>query len=137
MGQQQLLLLILTIVVMLVGVVAGLGVYDQQRKKSEADTVLNRSMIVAQAAIEWRARDELRGGGGGGSYSPLAGQGVEALNLSPSVIRTQIVLSDATDEMVEIIGVSVSDPEIAARVVVRGGLIESSEVRVDSSIVFP
>lgn len=137
MGQQQLLLLILTIVAVLLAVMAGLGVYDQQRKKSEADTVLNRSLIVAQAAIEWRARDEMRGGGGGGSYAPLAGQGVEALNLSPSVIRTEIVLSDATDETVEIIGVSVSDPEIAARVIVRGGFIESSEVRNDSSIVIP
>ena len=137
MGQQQLLLLILTIVVVLVAVMAGLSIYDQQRKKSEADTVLNRSLMVAQAAIEWRARDTLYGGGGGGGYSPLQGQGVESLGLSPSAVRTEIVIGGTDDESVDIIGVSTTDPEIGARVVVRGGYIESSDVRVDSSIVVP
>jgi len=137
MGQQQLLLLILTIVVVLVAVMAGLGIYDQQRKKSEADTVLNRSMMVAQAAIEWRARDEMYGGGGGGSYAPLQGQGVEALGLSASAVRTEIVIGGSDDESIDIIGVSATDPEVGVRVFVRGGYIESSDVKTDSSIVVP
>ena len=138
MGQQQLLLLILGIVVVLIAVMAGLSIYDQQRKKSEADTVLNRSLMVAQAAIEWRARDELYGGGGGiGGYTALQGQSVEALGLEPSIVRTEIVLGGADAETMEVIGVSQTDPEIGARVEVNGGYIRSSDVKMDSSIVIP
>ena len=137
MGQQQLLLLVITIVVCLVAVMAGLSMYDQQRKKSEADTVLNRSMIVAQAAIEWRARDEIYGGGGGGTYEPLQGKSIESLGLDPSTVRTQIVMGGDDVESIEIIGVSLTDPEIGARVVVRGAHIAASDVRVDSTILLP
>ena len=137
MGQQQLLLLVLGIVIVSLGVIAGLSAYDQQRKKSEADTVLNRSMVVAQAAIEWRARDEIYGGGGGGTYEPLQGQGIESLGLNPSAIRTQMVMGGNDPESIEIVGVSLTDPEIGARVVVRGGYIADSNVRVDSTILLP
>ena len=137
MGQQQLLLLVLGIVIVSLGVLAGLSSYDQQRKKSEADTVLNRSLIVAQAAIEWRTRDTVYGGGGGGTYEDIQGKSIEALGLLPSAVRTQIALGGDDAETIEIIGVSLTDPEIGARVVVRGSYITSSTVRVDSTILHP
>ena len=137
MGQQQLLLLLIAIVVTLISVLAGFSIYDQQRKKSEADGVLNRAMMVAQAAIEWRTRDKMFGGGGGDSYAPLQGQGIEALGLDPSAVRTEIVIGGSDIETIDVIGVSSTDPEIGARVVVNGAYIEFSDVKSDSSIVLP
>ena len=137
MGQQQLLLLVVGIVIVGLAVSAGLSAYEQQQRSSEADAVLSRTLMMAQAAIEWRARDEMYAGGGGGSYAPLQGAGIEKLGLDLSTVQTEVVIPTASVDAVEIIAVSVVNPDIGARVRVNDGYVLESDVRLDGSIALP
>ena len=137
MGQQQLLLLIVGIVIVGLAVSAGLSAYEQQQRANEADAVLSRTLMMAQAAIEWRARDEVFGGGGGGSYAPLEGDGIDLLLLDMSAVRTQVVVPSASSETIEIVAVSQNNPEVGARVTVNAGYVIDSDVRMDGSIGLP
>lgn len=134
MGQQQLLLLLLSVVIVSLSVVAGLVIYQDQARQNQGDDVMNRTVRIAQEAISWRARSAIRDGGYRISYAPLAANGMEQLGIEEDLSHTRHAIVAADSETVEIVGVSTTYPEVGAYIRVRGNRIDSSAVRFDGSI---
>ena len=70
MGQQQLLLLILGIVMVGLAVVAGLQAYSQNRVKSNGDQLVVDGIRIATDAQAWYQKADAYGGGAG-TYTGL------------------------------------------------------------------
>ena len=84
MGQQQLLLLVLSTVIVGLAVLAGILIFQEKSRQNQADEVVNRNVTIAQEAINWRARARMYGGNQGGTYEPLGdslGGGMAMLGL--------------------------------------------------------
>lgn len=64
MGQQQLLLLVLTIVLVGLAVVIGINAFGENNIKSNADAMLNDALRMASDIQAWAIKPELVGGGG-------------------------------------------------------------------------
>ena len=62
MGQQQLLLLVLGIVIVGLAVVAGIQAFAENQKKANADALLNDGIRVASAAQAWYLKPAAFGG---------------------------------------------------------------------------
>ena len=65
MGQQQLLLLTLAIVLVGVAVALGIDAYMQNRRQAEADIMVNNLVRLAATAQEWKLKPASFGGGNG------------------------------------------------------------------------
>lgn len=65
MGQQQLLLLVLGIVIVGLAVVAGIQAFGENNKKSNADAMVNDAVRIANDAQAWAMKPTAFGGGNG------------------------------------------------------------------------
>ena len=65
MGQQQLLLLVLGIVIVGLAVVAGINAFQENQTKSEQDAIVNEGMRIATDVQAYRLKPDQLGGGGG------------------------------------------------------------------------
>ena len=65
MGQQQLLLLVLGIVIVGLAVVAGIQAFQQNQQQSSIDAMANEALRVATDIQAWRQKPEALGGGQG------------------------------------------------------------------------
>lgn len=65
MGQQQLLLIVLSIVLVGVAVAVGIDAYMKNRRQVEADILVNNLVRLASTAQEWKLRPAAFGGGDG------------------------------------------------------------------------
>lgn len=63
MGQQQLLLLVLGTVIVGLAVVVGIDAFSENRKKSNADALVNDAVRLASDAQAWRLKPAAFGGG--------------------------------------------------------------------------
>ncbi len=63
MGQQQLLLLVLGIVIVGLAVVVGIQAFDENMKKSNADALVNDGVRIASEAQAWKLKPAAFGGG--------------------------------------------------------------------------
>ncbi len=70
MGQQQLLLLILGIVIVGLAVVVGINAFSEGRQKTDADALVSDGLRIASDAQAWALKP--RQAGGGGSVAALA-----------------------------------------------------------------
>jgi hypothetical protein len=68
MGQQQLLLLVLGIVIVGLAVVAGINAFEDNQQKSEKDALVNEAMRIATDVQANVAKPSQLGGGGGTEY---------------------------------------------------------------------
>ena len=68
MGQQQLLLLVLGIVIVGLAVVAGINAFEDNQQKSEKDALVNEAMRIATDVQANVAKPSQLGGGGGENY---------------------------------------------------------------------
>jgi hypothetical protein len=134
MGQQQLLLLVLGIVIVGLAVIAGVAAFENNARRNQADDVLNRNVRLAQEAVNWRARSTIHGGGGSGSYDPLAADGFETIGTSDSLTYTDHAILSATGTTLEIVGVSTMTPGVGAYVRVEDNAITQTCVALDGSI---
>ncbi|MEM1055095.1 MAG: hypothetical protein AAGI52_06180 [Bacteroidota bacterium] len=136
MGQQQLLLLVLSIVIVGLAVFAGILIYGESSRHDRADDVLNQSVRLAQEAIQWKGRAAVYGGGGGANatFDPLATGGFTEMGISGETLTTDHAIRTAAGQSVEIIGVSKAYPDIGSYVRVQNGQIDSTAVRYDGSI---
>ncbi|WP_420454706.1 hypothetical protein [Rubrivirga sp.] len=134
MGQQQLLLLVLSIVIVGVAIAAGITMFDTAARQNQADDVLNRNVRIAQEAVNWRGRSTIHGGGGSGSYEPLSEDAFEKMGVEPDVYATRHAVLSATGTTVEIVGVSTAAPGVGAYVRVEGNEIVESRTALDGSI---
>lgn len=69
MGQQQLLLLVLGIVIVGLAVVAGINAFDENQQKSSEDALTNEGFRLASDAKAWYNKPEQYDGGGNNSSS--------------------------------------------------------------------
>lgn len=63
MGQQQLLLLVLGTVIVGLAVVVGIDAFSENRKKSNADALVNDAVRLASDAQAWKLKPAAFGGG--------------------------------------------------------------------------
>ncbi len=63
MGQQQLLLLVLGIVIVGLAVVVGIQAFGENQKKANADAVVNDAVRIASDAQAWKLKPSAFGGG--------------------------------------------------------------------------
>lgn len=84
MGQQQLLLLTLSVVLVGIAVAVGIGAYLENRRKAEADIVVNNLVRVAATAQEWKMKPAAFGGGSGTAGFEGVGMGLDRLGWETS-----------------------------------------------------
>ncbi len=63
MGQQQLLLLVLGIVIVGLAVTVGLSAFEEHTRKAQIDTYTEEAVRLASRALAWKASAEASGGG--------------------------------------------------------------------------
>lgn len=139
MGQQQLFLLLLAIVIVSLAVFVGIEAWGESSRKNGADDVFNQNVRLAQEAINWRGRATMYGGGGGANatFDPLATGGFGELGVSPNSYTTEHAIVSASGQSLEIIGISRIHPEVGAYVRIQGDAIDSTAIRYDGSITIP
>lgn len=67
MGQQQLLLLVLGIVIVGLAVVVGIQAFSENQKKANADALVNDAIRIASDAQAWKLKPAAFGGGASAS----------------------------------------------------------------------
>src|SRR6056297_752638 len=65
MGQQQLLLLVLGIVIVGLAVVVGIQAFGENQKKANSDALVNDAVRIASDAQAWKLKPAAFGGGAG------------------------------------------------------------------------
>ncbi len=130
MGQQQLLLLVIGVVLVGLAVVAAFAVLDRNYRQDEADGILDRSLAIATQAAYWKAKNDPFAGGNQ-SYQALETGGMERLSLNATNVRGRYAITGATVNTLEVTGVSDRHPGIGVRVYVTDFNIDSSAVSFD------
>jgi hypothetical protein len=64
MGQQQLLLLVLASIIVGVGVLLGINMFQENAAQANLDAVIQRSLTIGSQAQAWYKRPDAMGGGG-------------------------------------------------------------------------
>lgn len=136
MGQQQLLLLVVGIVMVALAVMGGIYAFKQQALRDEGDGLLDRSISIASYAVQWKITNDPFVGGNQ-SYESLQSQGLETLQLSKKSVRGLFAITGATTNTLEVTAVSTRYPEVGVRVYVRNYDIDSSRVSTNGSITLP
>ena len=136
MGQQQLLLLVVTVILVALSIVAAFSILDRGFKQDEADGLLDRGLAIATHAVQWKAtRDPFNGGNM--SYERLSAGGLETLALHDTNVRGRFAITGASEETLEVTGVSDRYPGIGIRVYVRAYEVDSSTVDFAGGITLP
>lgn len=65
MGQQQLLLLVLGVIIVGVAIVAGIGMFNASAEESAKDELVSQLMAIGANAQQWYKKPVAMGGGGG------------------------------------------------------------------------
>ena len=127
MGQQQLILLVIGVVLVAIATLAAYEALDRNYRQDEADGLLERALAIATHAAGWHSVN-LMFGGGNGSYERLAAGGLGALSLDSTTVRGRYRITAATATTLEITGVSTRRPDIGVRVYVTDFDVDSSRV---------
>lgn len=133
MGQQQLLLLVISMILVGVAIMAGFSAAETKLRQSEADTLINRNLSIASEAVFWKTKRDPYNGGNA-SYAGLATDGMQTLFLGESTHNGTFKITRATDSELEITAVSTSYPEVGVRTFVTEYEIDSTAVRYDGTI---
>jgi hypothetical protein len=136
MGQQQLLLLLIGVVLVGFAVLAGLEALQRHYRQDAADGLLDRSLTIASHAVYWKTRNDAFAGGDQ-SYSALATDGLSLLALDSVSIRGRFAITGATGSDLEITAQSEEYPEVGVRVHVTDYEIGASDVAFDGTISLP
>ncbi len=133
MGQQQLLLLAISLIVAAIAVLAGIEAVQQGIRQSAADRLVDRGLTVASAAVAWKIRKDPFVGGNA-SYAGLATNGNAKIGLSDTTEAGVVVITAATDGTLEVTGVSLRYPELGIRTYVEEYEVLRTDVKFDGSI---
>jgi hypothetical protein len=139
MGQQQLLLLVLGVVIVGLSIVMGVYLFQERFKHQQGDDLINRNVQIAQEAVAWRERSRVHGGGGGedGVFDPLATNGMEILGFGDTDPNGEYAIATASGMTLEVVAVSNRFDGLGAYIRVTGSEIDSTAVRYDGSIALP
>ena len=133
MGQQQLLLLVIGVVLVALAVMAAFPILERNYQQDEADGLLDRALAISTHAVQWKSINDPFAGGNQ-SYERLAENGLETLALNSSNVRGRFEITGATANSLEVTGVSDRYPGIGVRVFVNGYDVDSSAVSFDGDI---
>ncbi|MBT8400904.1 MAG: hypothetical protein KJO98_10535 [Rhodothermia bacterium] len=133
MGQQQLLLLVISIIVVAFAIMAGFSAAQTKLMQSEADTLISRNLSIASEAVFWKTKRDPYAGGNA-SYAGLATDGMQKLFLGEATHNGTFKITLATTNELQITAVSTNYPEIGARTFIRDYSIDSTAVAYDGSI---
>ena len=86
MGQQQLLLLVLGVVIVGLAVVVGIEAFEEGQRKQRQDQTTHYMMDIAAKAQLWKSTPSPMGGGGAGAADDFSTFSVESIGMMP--IRT-------------------------------------------------
>ncbi len=131
MGQQQLLLLVIGVIIAGLAVVSGITAFQEKMRQMEMDHIVNRNLKIASAAALWKTKRDPYDGGNA-SYSGLSENGLARLNLEVDTGRAVFELTEADGQSLIITGVSTEYPEIGARTYVDSYDVDSTIVSFDS-----
>lgn len=82
MGQQQMLLLVLGIVIVGIASVAGMNAYGEGRDKADRNAAATDAMRIVSGVQEWKSKSSANGGGA--SANGFTGVSFPAVGVSPS-----------------------------------------------------
>lgn len=133
MGQQQLLLLVISMIVVAFAIMAGFSAAETKLRQSQADTLISRNLSIASEAVFWKTKRDPYAGGNA-SYAGLATDGMQKLFLGESTHNGMFKITLATNSDLEITAVSTSYPEIGVRTFVHEYSIDSTAIAYDGSI---
>jgi hypothetical protein len=133
MGQQQLLLLVMGIVIVGFAVMAAFAMSDSTLRQSAADNLVDRNLTIATEAVFWKQkRDPFSGGNA--SYAGLATDGMQKLFLGEETLMGYFKITDASDSELEITAISLRYPELGVRTFVEGYEVVATNIAYDGSI---
>ena len=133
MGQQQLLLLVIGVILVGIAVIAGIQAAKDAFGKSEADGIISRNLAIASNAVFWKTKMDPFDGGNA-EYTGLATSGLSTLGMDIDTELATWGITLATSSTLEISGVSKRDPNLGVRTFITGYNIDSTIVRFDGSI---
>ena len=134
MGQQQLLLLVMGLIIVGFAVIAGFYAMETRYKQSVADHLVDRNLAIATHAVYWKTKMDPFNGGDT-QYSGLAEDGLAKLALDEYTDDGHFRITSATANALEISAVSLRYPDIGVRTYVAEYEITSTDVAYDGSIV--
>lgn len=136
MGQQQLLLLVMGIVIVGFAIMAAFTMSETTMRQSATDNLIDRNLTIATDAVFWKQkRDPFSGGNA--SYAGLAVDGMQKLFLGEKTHMGEFKITNATASELEITAVSLRYPKIGVRTYVLEYEIVKTDVAYDGSITLP
>lgn len=136
MGQQQILILLLSIVIVSIAIYVGIDFFGTMMQQRHIDLLVNHGVHVASEGITWRSKTTPFLGGGG-SYSDLDSNGMEQLLMSEERLPGRFLITLASGDDLEVTGVSNDYPNLGIRVVVKDTEITETIIAYDGSITLP
>jgi len=136
MGQQQLLLLVMGVVVVALAVTAGLMAWESVMHQSESDNLVSRNLEIASSAVFWKTKKDPYAGGNQ-SYSGLNDQGFVKLFMEEETHYGQFAIQSPTSNTLVVTGVSKRYPQLGVRTYVSGYEVDSTVVNNNGDIVLP
>ena len=126
MGQQQLLLLVLSAIIVGVSIVIGINMFASSAVQANQDAVLQDCMHIAARAQEWFRKPTAMGGGN----QSFNGVTMPLLNIQPTNANTSATGFTLTsrDTALEIEGEGTEGSPLVIRVVVGASGIDTTQI---------
>ncbi|MDA1028188.1 MAG: hypothetical protein O3B41_03935 [Bacteroidetes bacterium] len=134
MGQQQLLLLVMGVIIASVAVVAGIVAFTEKMRQSEMENIISRNLEIATSAVFWKSKMDPFSGGNA-SYAGLATNGMKKLFMDVETHHAKFEITSATNSQLVISGNSLRYPDIGARTFITHFTIDSTSVSFNSGII--
>ena len=125
MGQQQLLLLVLSAIIVGISIVIGINMFSSGAVQANQDAVAQDCWLIAARAQEWYRKAENLGGGGR-TFDGL--DDVTMLNIAetnPNV--SEIFALTPSDQTLEIVGTGIEGGPLTVTVIVTPDSIRSTD----------
>lgn len=133
MGQQQLLLLVLGIVIVGFAVIAGFAMAQSTMRQTAVDNLVDRNLSIATDAVFWKQK-RAPFNGGNASYAGLEVDGMQKLFLGETTVAGYFKITRATQNQLEITAVSLRYPELGVRTYVENYEIVDTDIAYDGTI---
>ena len=136
MGQQQLLLLVMGVVIVGLAVVGGLAAWDSIMKKSETDNLISRNLEIASSAVFWKTKKDPYAGGNQ-AYTGLNDNGFVKLFMESETHYGVFALESPAPSRLIVTGVSKRYPQLGVRTYVSGYEVDSTIVNNNGDVIIP
>lgn len=105
MGQQQLLLIVLGVIIVGISIVVGINLFGEQAAASNFDAVMNDMQRIAAVSQQWYLKPTALGGGG----RSFASVSLPNINVSPGNQNGSFTVSSPAQNNFTLTGVGVED----------------------------